>query len=83
MGKNIKTNFLIFIVIFLLKFYQIVISPIFGQTCRFYPSCSEYLINGIENFGIGKGLFLFLKRIIKCHPFHPGGYDPLPEGNRK
>jgi len=57
--------------------YQKFISPLFPQTCRFYPSCSAYFIQAVEKYGALKGSYLGIKRILKCHPFHPGGYDPL------
>jgi hypothetical protein len=68
------------IVIAALHAYQALLSPIlpFNQ-CRFYPSCSQYAIEAVEKWGIGKGLILGIKRIVKCHPFHrSGGYDPVP-----
>jgi putative membrane protein insertion efficiency factor len=68
------------IVIAALHAYQALLSPIlpFNQ-CRFYPSCSQYAIETVEKWGIGKGLILGIKRIVKCHPFHrSGGYDPVP-----
>ncbi len=49
----------------------------FPPTCRFYPTCSQYFIQAVEKYGAVKGSFLGIKRILKCHPFHPGGYDPL------
>ncbi|MTI80690.1 MAG: membrane protein insertion efficiency factor YidD [Firmicutes bacterium] len=60
-----------------LKLYQKVISPLKPRTCRFYPTCSEYSIQAVQTYGVIKGLWLTIKRIIKCHPFHPGGYDPV------
>ncbi|NLC71638.1 MAG: membrane protein insertion efficiency factor YidD [Desulfuromonadaceae bacterium] len=65
-------------VVSLIRFYQIVISPIKGNTCRFYPSCSEYAREAIIRFGVLKGLWMAVKRILRCHPFHHGGYDPVP-----
>mgnify|MGYP003590358126 FL=1 len=65
------------IFIFLIKFYQKAISPVLGRRCRFYPTCSEYTKQAVEKYGALKGLYLGLFRILKCHPFHKGGYDPL------
>lgn len=59
----------------IIRFYQIFISPIFGKNCRFYPSCSEYLYKKIKKEGILKGFLKFIKRILKCHPWHQGGID--------
>ncbi|WP_066371455.1 membrane protein insertion efficiency factor YidD [Neobacillus fumarioli] len=63
----------------LIRFYQIAISPLKPPTCRFYPTCSHYGLEAIRRFGTLKGSYLALKRILKCHPFHPGGIDPVPE----
>lgn len=63
----------------MIRFYQRAISPMLGSNCRFYPTCSSYTYEAIEKHGALKGIFLGSKRIIKCHPFHPGGYDPVPE----
>lgn len=65
------------IMIFLIRFYQKFISPVKPGKCRFYPTCSQYMLQAIEKYGPFKGLILGIKRILKCHPFHPGGYDPL------
>jgi putative membrane protein insertion efficiency factor len=62
-----------------IRFYQIVISPIKPPTCRFYPTCSQYGLEAVQRFGALKGGYLTIKRILKCHPFHPGGLDPVPE----
>lgn len=59
-------------------FYQKWISPIKPPSCRFYPTCSSYSLQAIDKYGSLKGLWLTLRRIGKCHPFHPGGYDPVP-----
>jgi putative membrane protein insertion efficiency factor len=67
------------IFIALIRFYQKYISPITPPTCRFYPTCSHYGLEAYRRFGVIKGSFLTVKRIVKCHPFHPGGFDPVPE----
>jgi uncharacterized protein len=67
------------IMIGFIRFYQIVISPLKPPTCRFYPTCSHYGLESVKRFGALKGGWLAVKRIIKCHPFHPGGFDPVPE----
>lgn len=66
------------ITVYLIKGYQIFVSPLLGYTCRFNPTCSEYSILAIKRYGIFKGGLLATKRILKCHPFHPGGDDPVP-----
>jgi uncharacterized protein len=66
------------IFVVLIRVYQLTISPLIGNCCRFTPSCSEYGIEAIKKHGVIKGILLILKRIIKCHPFHPGGDDPVP-----
>ncbi|NLH45732.1 MAG: membrane protein insertion efficiency factor YidD [Acholeplasmataceae bacterium] len=63
--------------ILLIRFYQLFISPLFPPTCRFYPTCSQYAIEAIQKKGVLRGVLLAIKRIAKCHPFHPGGYDPV------
>ena len=65
------------IIVFLIRGYQIFISPIMPGKCRFYPTCSTYFIQAVEKYGPFKGSLLGIKRILKCHPFHEGGYDPL------
>jgi putative membrane protein insertion efficiency factor len=66
------------LVILLIRTYQKFISPLKGiSSCRFYPTCSQYAIDAIKKYGIIKGSFMSIKRILKCHPFHPGGYDPV------
>lgn len=61
----------------IIRLYQKFISPIKPPTCRFYPSCSTYTFQAIDKYGAIKGGWLGMKRIAKCHPFHPGGYDPV------
>ncbi len=65
------------LIILVIKFYQKFISPIKPGKCRFYPTCSQYMLQAVEKYGAFKGFVLGMKRILKCHPFHPGGYDPL------
>jgi len=62
----------------LIRFYQFAISPLLGQRCRFFPSCSEYAVEAIERHGILRGCWLGLRRLSHCHPWHAGGYDPVP-----
>lgn len=57
--------------------YQKAISPYLGQNCRFSPTCSSYALQAIDHYPIHKAIYLSIKRILKCHPFHPGGYDPV------
>lgn len=66
------------IVVELIEFYQKYIGPVKGKTCRFYPTCSDYAKEAITKYGLLKGCFLGLRRILRCHPFNPGGYDPVP-----
>ena len=63
----------------IIRFYQVAISPLKPPTCRFYPTCSHYGLEAVQRFGALKGGWLTIKRILKCHPFHPGGFDPVPE----
>ncbi|AZR81292.1 membrane protein insertion efficiency factor YidD [Thiomicrospira sp. S5] len=62
-----------------IRFYQLFISPLLGPRCRFYPSCSHYTIEAIQQHGVLCGLWLGVKRVSKCHPGNPGGVDPVPE----
>ena len=62
----------------LIRFYQYAISPRFGRRCRFFPSCSEYTAEAVAKYGALKGLRMGLKRLSRCHPWNPGGFDPLP-----
>jgi putative membrane protein insertion efficiency factor len=55
-----------------------IISPLFGSVCRFYPSCSQYAIAALGKYGLTKGLGLAVKRLLRCHPWNPGGFDPVP-----
>jgi hypothetical protein len=63
--------------VILIRIYQIFISPIFPQSCRYYPTCSEYAVTAIRRYGPFRGSWKALLRVLRCHPFHPGGYDPV------
>ena len=63
----------------LVKLYQYIISPLLGPRCRFSPTCSQYMIDAIQRFGVIRGLILGLRRLLCCHPWHTGGHDPVPE----
>jgi len=67
----------------LLRLYQLVLSPLIGPRCRFHPSCSQYMIEAICLHGLIKGVWLGIKRLLKCHPLHAGGYDPVPQPKPK
>jgi len=62
----------------LLRGYQYAIGPLLGANCRFYPSCSDYALEAIERHGAGRGAWLAMCRLARCHPYHPGGHDPVP-----
>jgi len=65
--------------IFLLRGYQRGISPLLGPRCRFHPSCSEYAVQALARFGVLRGSWLIVRRLGRCHPLNPGGFDPVPE----
>ena len=67
--------------IILIKGYRLILSPWLGNQCRFHPTCSEYGLEAIERHGALRGAWMTLRRIGRCHPFHAGGYDPVPEMN--
>lgn len=62
----------------IIRLYKYCLSPFLAPSCRFYPSCSSYAQEALERYGTGKGIGISVRRLLKCHPFHPGGYDPLP-----
>jgi len=66
----------------LIRVYQILVSPLLGANCRYQPSCSTYAREAIERFGVARGAWMALRRLSRCHPFHPGGFDPVPQGGR-
>ncbi|MQL53200.1 membrane protein insertion efficiency factor YidD [Desulfofundulus thermobenzoicus] len=65
------------VIILLLRFYQKCISPLKGPSCRFYPTCSEYAVQAVGRYGVVRGSLMAVWRLLRCHPFNPGGYDPL------
>ena len=71
------------IFILFIRFYQKFISPLFPAKCRYYPTCSQYTLKAIQEYGAIKGTYLGIKRILRCHPFHEGGYDPVPKIKNK
>lgn len=71
--NNLFCEFFVFVILI----YQKYISPLKGPTCRFYPTCSHYSLEAFKKYNFFKAFYLSAKRILKCHPFHPGGYDPL------
>jgi putative membrane protein insertion efficiency factor len=66
----------------LIKFYRWFISPLLGPNCRFHPTCSTYALESIEQHGAARGSWLAAKRVCRCHPWHEGGYDPVPEARQ-
>jgi putative membrane protein insertion efficiency factor len=63
---------------FLVRGYQLIVSPMLGPNCRFYPTCSQYAVEALDTHGALRGTWLTLKRLGRCHPWHPGGVDPVP-----
>lgn len=66
------------ILLWLLTVYRLAISPFLGRNCRFFPTCSDYATEALSRHGAARGLWLILKRITRCHPWNPGGFDPVP-----
>lgn len=76
-------SLIITIPLLIIRFYQIFLSPLIGQNCRFHPTCSYYAIDALKQHGLLKGSWLSVKRILKCHPLHSGGLDPVPKKPNK
>lgn len=67
------------ILIVLIRCYQWTVSPLLGPRCRFYPSCSHYAVEALQRHGLLRGVWLTVRRLSRCHPWHPGGVDPVPD----
>lgn len=72
-----------FLLVRLIRLYQLCISPFVGQCCRFYPTCSDYAMEAVQKHGFFKGGYLMVKRLVKCHPWHKGGLDEVPTPDKK
>ena len=66
------------VLLWMIRFYRAGISPMYPSCCRFRPTCSQYALEAVEKYGAAKGSWLAIRRILRCHPFHEGGYDPVP-----
>lgn len=77
-NRTLLSKFFIRIVLLPIKFYRLVISPMLPPSCRYTPTCSEYAMLAIEKYGVFKGGYLAIKRILRCHPWGGSGYDPVP-----
>jgi len=66
------------VLVYILKIYKAVISPVLPNACRFYPTCSEYAMTAVERYGVIKGGWMGIRRLLRCHPYNPGGHDPVP-----
>lgn len=71
------------VIIGMLRFYQLAISPLLGRHCRFEPTCSAYAIEAVQVHGAWRGTGLALARVGRCHPWHPGGFDPVPQARKE
>jgi len=65
------------LIVSVLRFYKLMVSPLVPSACRYYPSCSEYVRQAVEKYGVARGVWMGVKRLARCHPFHAGGLDPV------
>jgi putative membrane protein insertion efficiency factor len=77
-GSKVISTVLSGAILWLIRFYRYFISPVMPGECRFYPTCSKYALEAVEKHGAVRGSIISVMRIMKCHPWHPGGYDPVP-----
>ena len=75
--KNERVSLLTYPLLFLILVYRYTLSPVIGNSCRFYPTCSHYAEEALRKYGAVKGTWLAIKRVFRCHPWHDGGYDPV------
>jgi uncharacterized protein len=66
-----------YVLIALIRFYQLAVSPLLPPSCRFTPTCSAYTLEAVKKYGALRGSYMGIRRLLRCHPFHPGGYDPV------
>jgi len=78
-----RYNPLVIVVLLLIQIYRHAVSPFLQHRCRFFPSCSQYAYDAFLGFGFLTGMFLTTKRLLKCHPFHQGGFDPVPHAKKE
>jgi len=71
------------LIVAILRLYQLLLSPLLPSACRYYPSCSEYMRQAVEKHGVARGIWMGAKRLLRCHPFHAGGLDPVPDSNNQ
>jgi uncharacterized protein len=77
--QKVMTELIVRLLVALVRAYQVALSPFFGQQCRFTPTCSHYAIEALQTHGAAKGMWLAVKRILRCHPWQAGGHDPVPK----
>lgn len=71
------------LIVGVLRLYKVILSPLLPSACRYYPSCSQYMGQAVEKHGVARGLWMGAKRLLRCHPFHAGGLDPVPDSSNQ